>query len=68
MPLFYQYEEIMGCLSIVIFLFLIEFGYKNREIVTSDVTYQNIDLDLYQNWLEDKKNRDYGYNFEDKKI
>lgn len=58
----------MGGLPIITPLFLIKSGYKNREIVIFDDTYQNVDLDQYQNWLERKKHRDYRYNFEDEKI
>lgn len=58
----------MGGLPTVTPPFLMESGHKNREIVTSDVMYQNVDPDLYQNWLERKENGDYGYNFEDEKI
>ncbi len=52
----------------VIPLFLIESDHKNWEIVISNAIYQNLDLDLYQNWLEEKKNRDYRYNSKDEKI
>lgn len=48
--------------------FLMESGYKNRETVTMDAIYRNVDPDLYQNWLEEKENADQGYNFEDKEM
>ena len=48
--------------------FLIKSGHKNWKAVTFNITYQNINPDLYQNWLKRKKNGDYRYNFENKKI
>lgn len=39
----------MKALPTVTPLFFMESAYKNGEIITFDITYQNIDLDLYQN-------------------
>lgn len=49
-------------------LFLIKSGHENRKTVVSDIIYQNINSNLYQNWFEKKKNKDYGYNFKNKEI
>ena len=47
---------------------MIESGHKNRETVTTDAIYRNVDPDLYQNWLGEKESADQGYNFEDEEI
>lgn len=48
--------------------FLIESGHKNRETVTTDAIYRNVDPDLYQNWFGEKESADQGYSFEDEEI
>lgn len=45
-----------------------ESDHKNRETVVLHITYQNVNPDLYQNWLRRKKNKDYRYNFENEEI
>lgn len=56
-----------GSLTIITRSFYIDSSPENREMI-SDIPYQNVNSNLYQNWLERKKNEDYRYNFEDKEI
>ena len=46
-PWFYQFEEIMGGSPTVAPPFLMESGHENRETVTTDAIYRNVDPELY---------------------